>query len=238
MSAQSDRNVAQRPVIHIHAALPHDSGRVNAERVAEVQMVVNRGSQQIICGSDCVKITCKVQVQILHRDDLRIPAAGRATLHAKARAERRFSEREADFFAKAVQRVGKTDADRCFSLSRGRRIDRGHKNQFPGRRLHGFLHEAFRQLRLVFSVQLKVVVSGTDLFRDLRDRLLKGFLRNFNVCLHPASLHFFYKRVYFLNPGTSRVPDTADKSEAATSAASPYISSLRGWSSPCNTGFS
>ena len=54
-------------------------------------MVVEHGSQEVIGSADCVEVTGEMQVDVFHRDDLGITAAGSAALDAEDRTEGRFS---------------------------------------------------------------------------------------------------------------------------------------------------
>ena len=47
---------------------------------------VDRGSNQVVRGAHGVDVAREVQIEVLHRHDLRIAAAGRSALDAKRRA--------------------------------------------------------------------------------------------------------------------------------------------------------
>ena len=44
-AAQTDHDMAQCPIIHIDHAFPHDPTRINAQRIALLQMVIEHGRQ-------------------------------------------------------------------------------------------------------------------------------------------------------------------------------------------------
>ena len=52
-----------------------------------MDMVVDQGCQEVVCGCYRVEVTVEVQVDIFHRDDLRVTAASGTPLHTKAGAE-------------------------------------------------------------------------------------------------------------------------------------------------------
>ena len=54
-------------------------------------MVVEHGGEQVVRRADGVKVAGEVQVDVLHRHDLRVAAAGRAALASEYRAERRLA---------------------------------------------------------------------------------------------------------------------------------------------------
>ena len=54
-------------------------------------MVVQKSCQEIVGGGNCMEITGKVQIQILHRHNLRVSAAGCTSLDSKTRSKGRLS---------------------------------------------------------------------------------------------------------------------------------------------------
>ena len=58
--------------------------RVEAERVAMQQMRVDHRREQVVRGTDGVHVAGEVEVDVLHRHDLRVAAAGSTPLHAEA----------------------------------------------------------------------------------------------------------------------------------------------------------
>ncbi len=78
-------HVAQLAVVHIHAALPGDAARIEAQLIALLDMVVHHGSQQIVGGANGVKVSSKMKINILHGHHLSIAAASSPALNAKYR---------------------------------------------------------------------------------------------------------------------------------------------------------
>ena len=87
LAAEADDDVAQRAVIEIEHALPGDAAHIDVERIALLDVVVNDGRQQIVRRRDGMEIPREMQVDVLHRHDLGITAAGRTALEAEAGAE-------------------------------------------------------------------------------------------------------------------------------------------------------
>src|SRR5258706_6932226 len=122
--------MAQRAVVHVDYATPHRPPNVEPERVAEVDVVVDECSEQVVRDADGVEIAGEVEVDVLHRGDLRMTATGAAALHAKAWAERRLAHADHGLLADRVQCVAETHRGRGLTFARGRRPDRGDKDQF------------------------------------------------------------------------------------------------------------
>ena len=92
-------------------------------------MVVEHGGQQVIGGTDGMEVTGKVQVDILHGDDLSPAAAGSAALNAKDGAERRLAQGHGTLDAATTQAVGQTDGRGGLALARRRWVDSGHEDE-------------------------------------------------------------------------------------------------------------
>ena len=90
--AQAKHYVAQGPVVHVHRAGPADAPLVEAERVAMMDVAVEHGREEVVGRGDGVEVTGEVQVDLLHGDHLRVPSAGRSTLDAEHRSQRRLPQ--------------------------------------------------------------------------------------------------------------------------------------------------
>ena len=84
-SAQTNDNVPQSTVIHIQNPLKHHSPLVNPQNISLLHMVVQHRTEQIIGCGDGVHIACKVQVDVLHRNNLRIATASSTALDTENR---------------------------------------------------------------------------------------------------------------------------------------------------------
>ena len=109
---------AQRAVVHVEHAPPGDPARVDVERVAPVDVVVDHRGQQVVRAGDRVEVAGEVEVDVLHRHDLRVAAAGAAALHPEARAQRRLAQAQHRRLADAVERVGQADRSRGLAFAR------------------------------------------------------------------------------------------------------------------------
>ena len=85
-AAEADDDVAQRPVADVEDPRPEDPVRVDAERVLVVEAVVDERAGQVVGRADGVDVAGQVEVEVLHRDDLAVAAAGGAALDPEDRA--------------------------------------------------------------------------------------------------------------------------------------------------------
>ena len=92
-------------------------------------MIVDHRRQQIVGRGDGMKIAGKMQVHILHRNDLGISAACRTALDAKTGAKRGFANTDGGFLADAVQPVPKPDSGGRLAFTGRRWIDCCHQDQ-------------------------------------------------------------------------------------------------------------
>jgi hypothetical protein len=128
-AAEAEHDVPQRAVVHVEHALPEDAARVQPQRVALRQVVVEHGRQQVVRAADGVDVAGEVQVDVLHRRQLRAPAAGGAALHAEHGSERRLAQHRHRALADPPQAVGEPDRRRGLALSRRRRRHRRDQHE-------------------------------------------------------------------------------------------------------------
>ncbi len=117
-AAEADDDRAQGPVVHVDGARPGDAAGIEAERVALMEVIVEHRGEQIVRRGDRVEIAGEVQVDLVHRDHLRVAAAGRAALDAEHRPERRLPDAEHHLLAQPAERLAQTDGDRATSPRR------------------------------------------------------------------------------------------------------------------------
>ena len=98
----SHDHISQHAVIHIHAAFPGDLSRINIQFVSLLNVVIQHGRQQIIGRCDGVKISCKMQIQLFHRNYLGISAARGPSLYAKAWSQGRLSQGNHGFLSHLI----------------------------------------------------------------------------------------------------------------------------------------
>ena len=172
---------AQRAVVHVHDAAPGDAARVEAQRVAPVDLVVEHRREEIVRARDGVEVAGEVEVDVLHRHDLRVAAAGRAALDAEAGTERGLAQAAHRLLADAVEAVAEADRGGGLAFARRRRADGGDQDQLAVLVLLRAVDEVERHLGLVGAVVEQRAVGDADLLADLGDRLHLRFARNFDV---------------------------------------------------------
>ena len=121
--AEAGDDLAQRAIIHVEHAPPGDAARIDVELIAPIDVVVDERGEKVVRRGDGVEIAGEMQVDLLHRHDLRIAAAGGAPLHAEARAKRRLAQRDHGALADLPKAVAEPDRRRRLAFAGGRRID-------------------------------------------------------------------------------------------------------------------
>ena len=169
-SAEADDDAAERAVVHVHAAAPTDGQRVDPERVPVQDVRLEHRGEQVVGGADRVDVSGEVEVQVLHRHDLRVAAAGRAALDPEHRAERRLAQAEHRALADLAEPLRQADRGRRLALARLRRRDRGDADELAVRAAGEALEDGEVDLRLVAAVELDLVVVEAHVLGDLGDR--------------------------------------------------------------------
>ena len=95
--------------------------RVDAERVAVVDVVVEERRGEVVRGADRVDVAGQVEVEVLHRDDLAVAAARGAALDPEHGPERRLADRDGGPPADPVEALGEADGRRRLALAERRR---------------------------------------------------------------------------------------------------------------------
>ena len=115
LAAEADDDVAQAAVVHVEHAAPRDVVDVEAQFVALVQVVVDHGGQQVVGSGDGMEVAGEVQVQQLHRDDLAVATACRATLDAERGTHAGLAQADDGLLADVLH--GLAEADRGGGLA-------------------------------------------------------------------------------------------------------------------------
>ena len=168
-AAQAHDDPAQRAIVHVQHAFPHDRARVQAVGVAAVlQAVVDHRREEVVRLLDGVEIAGQVEIDQLPRHNLRAPGSARAALHAEDRPERRLPQHRDRAPADAVQRVHEADADGRLALAPRCRRHRGNEHEIARRRLDR-INERERQFGRVPAVKLEGLERDAHLRRDIGD---------------------------------------------------------------------
>ena len=132
-AAERRHDRAQRPIVHVEHAAPRHAALIDAERVAPIDVVVEHRGEQVVRRGDGVKVAGEVEVDVLHRHDLGIAAAGGAAFHAERRPERGLADAQHRLLADIIKRIGQADGRGRLALARRRRIDRADQDQLAVR---------------------------------------------------------------------------------------------------------
>src|SRR5579871_4006947 len=123
-----------------------------------------------------------MEIDVLHRHDLRIAATGRAAFHAERRPERRLAQAQHRLLANVIERIGKPDCRRGLTLAGRRWRDRRYEDELAVRPVLQGLDVVDRYLGFVVAVRLKVFGRDAEPFAGhVGDQALGGSLRNLDV---------------------------------------------------------
>ena len=128
-TAQADHDVPQCAVVQVQRALPGDEARVDVQRIAVVDVVIEHRRQQIVGGADGMEVAGEMQIDVFHRHHLRIAAAGRTALDAEAGAERGLTQADDGAPPAFIQGIAETDGGGGLAFAGWRRADGGHQHQ-------------------------------------------------------------------------------------------------------------
>ena len=183
LAAEAADDVAQLAVVHVDAALPGDAARVDVERVALLDVIVEHGREQVVGRADGVEVAREVQVDVLHRHHLGVTAAGRAALDAEDRAERGLAQGDHDVLADLSHAVGQADRRRRLAFARGRGRDRRDEDQLAVGALAVAQQVHVVDLGLVAAVELQILFIDPRSLRHLGDELHGRSLGDLDVGL-------------------------------------------------------
>jgi hypothetical protein len=135
-----------------------------------------------LCAS---AVAGEVQVDVFHRHDLRMTAAGRAALHAEHRSERRLAQADDRVLPDAVQPIDEADRGRRLAFAGRRRADAGDEDQLAVLLAVETRDVAERDLCLVAAVGFELFLGDTEPLAGERDDRLQGrALGDLDVALH------------------------------------------------------
>ena len=177
-SSHTDDGLTERAVVHVDRTRPGDPLDVESERIPVIQVVVEHGRQQTVRAGDGVKVAREVQVDVVHRQHLRVATAGGAPFYTEYGAETWFTHAEHGVVSEPTKRLAEPHADGAFSFTGRRGTDRGDQHQSPLGRLRG---QRERQFGLEAPVLVDVVRAEPEVGRDRGDRAQARLLRNLDI---------------------------------------------------------
>ena len=147
-----------------------------------MDVVVDHRREQVVRERDRGEVAGEVEVDVLHRHDLRIAAARRAALHAEHRAERRLAQADDRLLADAVQRVAEADRHRRLAFARRGGGDGGDQDQLAVLLALEVRAVVERDLGLVVAERREMLLRDAEpLLRERDDRLHLGLLGDLDV---------------------------------------------------------
>ena len=170
LAAEPDHGVAELAVVDVEGARPGDRLGVDLERVAVVDRRVERGRQQVVRRGDRVEVAVQVEVDLFHRDDLGVAAAGAAALDPEDRPHRRFAQGEDHVLADRAEALGERDGGRGLALAGLRRRDRRRDHELAVRAVGEAVQDRQRHLGSRRAVRAELLGLDPGVGRDLRDR--------------------------------------------------------------------
>ena len=151
---------AQRPVVDVKDPAPGDVVRVQPERVAMEQVVVDHRRERVVRRGDRVHVAGEVEVERLERHHLAVAAARGTALDPEGRAHRGLPDRDRGALADDAHGLPEADGRGRLPLAERGRGDRGD-DHVPGPRPVGQLLDGLEvDLRDVLAVGLDAATAA------------------------------------------------------------------------------
>ena len=131
-------------------------------------------------------VASEVQIDIVHRDDLRQAASGTAATGCKPGGHGRFAQAERRLVAKLVHRIGQTDTDRCLTFPALSRRDRRNKDQLAIWHLAQAGNMVMIDLRNFVSKGNQIAFRDAQGSRDVANGFLLRGSGNLDIVGHNA----------------------------------------------------
>ena len=61
-ASKSNDSITEHTIVHIKTAFPYNLSCINAKFISLLNMVIKQSSQQIICRSNGMEISCKMKI--------------------------------------------------------------------------------------------------------------------------------------------------------------------------------
>ena len=166
-AAKAVNNVSELAIIHVNAALPHDTTWINVKAVALLDVVIQHGCAEIVCSADGVEVSGKVKVNVLHRNYLGISATRSTTLDTKDRTQRRLSKGQHGRLSQAGQGICQTYRGSSLSLTCWRWVNGGYQHKLSAKRL--ICQSTCIKLCLIATIRLQKILWNTCTLCHLED---------------------------------------------------------------------
>ncbi len=178
-------DVAQLAVRDVDRATPGDGRDL---RLVPVEAVgVHQGGEEVVRRRDRMHVAREVEVDVLHRHDLRVAPARGAALDAEDGAERRLAQGEDRPPADLAEALREGDRGRRLAFAGRRRRDRRDVDQLRVGLAGEAVEDRELDLRLVAAEELELVRLDPDLGGDVGDRAHRGGLGDLEAGEHRLS---------------------------------------------------
>ena len=117
MAAETYNDMTENTVIHIHDAIPYNASGINVEFISLLDVIVDHSCQKVMRSCDCMKVSGEMKVDVFHRYDLGIAAAGSTAFYAHAWSKGWFTQADHRLFAQFGQSLSEADGRRCLAFS-------------------------------------------------------------------------------------------------------------------------
>ena len=181
---EADHPVPELAIVHVEGPRPGDGDGVDAERVPVVDRRVEGGREEVVRRLHGVEVAVEMEVDLLHRDDLGVPAAVAAPFDPEDRSHRRLAEAEHHVLADPAHPLGERDRRRGLALARLRRRDRGRDHELAVRPVGEAVEDREGDLRFGSAVELELLLEDPRVGCDVGDRTKDGLLRDLQPALH------------------------------------------------------
>jgi len=191
---QADEDFAQGAIVGVRHPVPGQAIGVDVQprqpdlgqllvvhAVFVIPAGINGRGDEVVGGGDGVDVAGQMQVEVLHRDDLAIAAAGRAALDAECRPHAGLADAGDGLVAEDAQTLHQADA--------GRRLALAERGGSDGRHVDVLAHRPVGQLGqgvevdfgFGFAVVDQVVFGQAQLGGDFLDGQWRGGLSDVQV---------------------------------------------------------
>ena len=166
-AAKAVNNVSELAIIHVNAALPHNTTWINVETVTLLDMVIQHGGAEVVCSANGVEVSGKVKVNVLHRNYLGIAATCSTTLNAKDGTQRRLSQGQHGRLSQAGQSICQTYRSSGLSLTCWRWVNGRNQHKLSSKRL--ICQSTCIKLCLIATIRLQKILWNTCTLCHLKD---------------------------------------------------------------------
>lgn len=176
LQTESNADTAKGAVVYVECARPRDLRRIEVQCVAMEEVGVDHGGQQVMCGSDGVKVAVEMQVDLLAGFHLRETASGCPAFEAEDRPQRWFAGSDDGFVAHAFEGLGQSNGNNRLAFSGNGGRGRRNKDELAADR-KGRIGE-------YFELELGAIGAERFIVGWRKRKLCRNFLDRQQRCRH------------------------------------------------------